>query len=97
MTSGSVAAAIQTNARHMADLGMQINALNYAIDNMETLSSNLANAYSRIMDVDYAAETSALTRNQIMQEAATSMLAQANQSPNVILSLLDSQSSSSSA
>jgi flagellin len=55
---------------------------------METLSSNLAQAYSRIMDVDYATETAALTRNQIMQQAATSMLAQANQMPNVILTLL---------
>jgi flagellin len=67
---------------------MQVNALNFAIDSMETLSSNLAQAYSRIMDVDYASETAALTRNQILQQAATSMLAQANQMPNVILTLL---------
>lgn len=88
ISSASVAAAIQTNARYQAELGMQVNALNFAIDSMETLSSNLAQAYSRIMDVDYATETAALTRNQIMQQAATSMLAQANQMPNVILTLL---------
>jgi flagellin len=88
MTSGSIATAIQNNARYTAELGAQINILAYAVDNMQTLSNNLANAYSRIVDVDYAAETSALTRNQIMQEAATSMLAQANQMPNVILTLL---------
>jgi flagellin-like hook-associated protein FlgL len=88
MTSGSIAAAIQTNAIYTAELGTQINMLSYAVDNMQTLSNNLANAYSRIVDVDYAAETSSLTRKQIMQEAATSMLAQANQMPNVILTLL---------
>jgi flagellin-like hook-associated protein FlgL len=88
ISAASVAAAIQTNARYQAELGMQVNALNFAIDSMETLSSNLAQAYSRIMDVDYATETAALTRNQIMQQAATSMLAQANQMPNVILTLL---------
>jgi flagellin-like hook-associated protein FlgL len=88
ISAASVAAAIQTNARYQAELGMQVNALNFAIDSMETLSSNLAQAYSRIMDVDYATETAALTRNQILQQAATSMLAQANQMPNVILTLL---------
>jgi flagellin len=88
ISAASVAAAIQSNARYTAELGMQVNALNFAIDSMETLSSNLAQAYSRIMDVDYASETAALTRNQIMQQAATSMLAQANQMPNVILTLL---------
>jgi flagellin len=62
--------------------------LSYAIDNLQTLSNNLSEAYSRIVDTDYAAETSALTRNQILQQAATSMLAQANQMPNVILTLL---------
>jgi len=88
MTTSSITAAIQTNARYTAELGAQINMLSYAVDNMQTLSDNLANAYSRIVDVDYANETSALTRNQILQEAATSMLAQANQAPNVILTLL---------
>jgi flagellin-like hook-associated protein FlgL len=88
ISAASVTAAIQTNARYTAELGSEVNALNFAIDSMETLSSNLAQAYSRIMDVDYASETAALTRNQILQQAATSMLAQANQMPNVILTLL---------
>jgi flagellin len=52
------------------------------------MSSNLSEAYSRIVDTDYASETSNLTRNQILQEASSAMLAQANQMPNVILSLL---------
>jgi flagellin-like hook-associated protein FlgL len=88
ITSLSVMTAIATNASNRAGLGAQLNALDYAIDNLQTLSNNLSEAYSRIMDTDYAAETSALTRNQILQQAATSMLAQANQMPNVILTLL---------
>jgi len=48
----------------------------------------LAAANSRIVDTDYAAETANLTKTQIMQQAATAMLAQANQMPNVILALL---------
>jgi flagellin len=88
ITAASVADAIRTNASNRAGLGAQLNALNYAIDNLQTLSNNLNDAYSRISDVDYASETSILTKNQIMQEAAIAMLAQANQMPNVILTLL---------
>jgi flagellin len=88
ITTATVADAIRTNASNRAGLGAQLNALNYAIDNLQTLSNNLNDAYSRISDVDYASETSSLTKNQIMQEAATAMLAQANQMPNVILTLL---------
>jgi hypothetical protein len=77
ITAASVADAIRTNASNRAGLGAQLNALNYAIDNLQTLSNNLNDAYSRISDVDYASETSILTKNQIMQEAAIAMLAQA--------------------
>jgi flagellin len=80
--------AIQNNSTNRADLGAWLNRLEYAVDNMQTLSTNLADGISRIVDTDYAAETSNLTRTQIMQQAATSMLAQANQMPNVILTLL---------
>jgi flagellin-like hook-associated protein FlgL len=83
-----VQTAIQINAVNRAQLGAWQNSLSYAIDNMQTLSTNLADGISRIVDTDYAAETSNLTRTQIMQQAATSMLAQANQMPNVILTLL---------
>jgi flagellin len=48
----------------------------------------LAAAKSNVVDTDYATETAALTKGQILQQAATAMLAQANQMPNVILSLL---------
>jgi flagellin len=51
-------------------------------------SVNLSAAYSRIMDTDYAAESTSMTRNNILQQAGTAVLAQANQTPNTVLSLL---------
>ncbi|WP_442918753.1 flagellin, partial [Limnobacter sp.] len=51
-------------------------------------SSNLSSARGRIMDADFAKETANLTRAQILQQAGTAMLAQANQLPNNVLSLL---------
>ena len=87
-TTSDIATAIQQNATYRGALGAAINSLNYAVDNMQTLSNNLADGISRIVDTDYAAETANLTKSQILQQAATSMLAQANQMPNVILTLL---------
>jgi flagellin len=69
-------------------LGAYDNQLNYTLSNITTLSSNLQAARSRVEDVDYASETAKLTKGQILQQAATAMLAQANQMPNVILTLL---------
>ena len=88
LSQANVMAAVQTNIANRADLGAVQNRLNYIVDNMQTLSNNLADAQSRIVDTNYAAETANLTRGQILQQAATSMLAQANQMPNVILTLL---------
>ncbi len=68
--------------------GAQSNRLSYISNNLQAQSTNLQNSRSAIMDTDFAAETAKLTRGQIMQQAATAMLAQANQMPNVILSLL---------
>jgi flagellin len=79
---------IASNATNRSTLGAAINSLQYAADNIQTLSNNLADSVGRIVDTDYAAETANLTRTQILQQAATSMLAQANQMPNVILTLL---------
>lgn len=59
-----------------------------AINNLSTQYVNTAAAYSRVMDTDYATETTAMTRNMILQQAGTAMLAQANQVPNNVLSLL---------
>ena len=69
-------------------LGAIQNQMEYSVNNITELSANLTSARSRIMDTDYATETATLTKGQILQQAATAMLAQANQMPNVILSLL---------
>jgi len=69
-------------------LGAIQNQMEYAVSNITEMSANLTSARSRIIDTDYATETASLTKGQILQQAATAMLAQANQMPNVILSLL---------
>lgn len=69
-------------------LGAFQNQIEYTVSNVTELSSNLSAARSRVIDTDYAAETASLTKGQILQQAATAMLAQANQMPNVILTLL---------
>ena len=68
--------------------GSQMNRLSYISTNLSAQSTNLQNSRSAIIDTDFAAETAKLTKGQIMQQAATAMLAQANQMPNVVLSLL---------
>ncbi len=80
--------AITTISDFRSYLGAQQNRIEFAISNIQAQSENLAAANSRIVDTDYAAETANLTKTQIMQQAATAMLAQANQMPNVILALL---------
>jgi len=69
-------------------LGAYQNQMGYDLSNITELSTNLQAARSRVQDTDYAAETAKLTKGQILQQAATAMLAQANQMPNVILTLL---------
>jgi len=71
-----------------AKLGAFQNQLESTVNNVSDLSVNLSSARSRVQDTDYAQETASLTKGQILQQAATAMLAQANQMPNVILSLL---------
>jgi flagellin len=70
------------------ELGAFQNQLEYTVANLSDFSTNLSAARSRVIDTDYAAETANLTKGQILQQAATAMLAQANQMPNVILTLL---------
>jgi len=74
------------NAR--SDYGALQNRFGNAIISLQTTSENLSAARSRIMDTDFAEETSRLTRAQILQQAGTAMLAQANQVPNQVLTLL---------
>jgi len=71
-----------------ATLGAGINRLDAAVSNLSTTMTNLSSARGRIMDADFASETANLTRSQILQQAGTAMLAQANQLPNNVLSLL---------
>jgi len=71
-----------------AKLGAFQNQMEYAVSNVTEMASNLSSARSRVIDTDYASETASLTKGQILQQAATAMLAQANQMPNVILTLL---------
>ncbi|MGY4878613.1 flagellin [Vreelandella aquamarina] len=71
-----------------SNLGALQNRFDTALDNIETTSTNLQAARSRIEDADYAVEVSNLTRAQILEQAGTSILAQANQSPQNVLSLL---------
>jgi len=71
-----------------ATYGAAINQLTYAIDNLSSVKVNAEASRSRILDTDYAIETSELARTQIIQQAGTAMLAQANQLPQTVLSLL---------
>jgi flagellin len=71
-----------------AGLGAVMNRLTYAVDNLANVSLNTSESRSRIMDADYAKASSELARTQIISQAATAMLAQANQSPQSVLKLL---------
>jgi flagellin len=71
-----------------ADLGAYQNRFSSAIANLQTTSENLTASRSRIVDADFAAETATLSRNQVLQQAGTAMLAQANALPQSVLSLL---------
>ena len=71
-----------------ANFGAAINRLTYAIDNLASVKVNSEAARSRIEDTDYAKETSELARTQIIQQAGTAMLAQANQAAVTVLALL---------
>jgi flagellin len=71
-----------------AKMGALVGRAIYSSQNLMAQSANIQAARSAIVDTDFASETARLTKGQIMQQAATAMLAQANQMPNVILSLL---------
>jgi flagellin len=71
-----------------ATIGATINQLTYASDNLTNISSNITASRSSIMDTDYATASTQLSKTQIIQQAATAMLAQANQQPQSVLALL---------
>jgi len=80
--------AIQTVNANRATLGAFQNRLGNAVDSISQRIQNLSAAESRIRDVDFASEMADLTRNQILQQAGTAMLAQANAAPQLALQLL---------
>lgn len=80
--------AIDGLAAKRADFGAYINRLEYTVDNLTNVSQNTVAARSRIEDADYAAETTELARTQIIAQAATAMLSQANQQAQSVLALL---------
>ena len=84
----SIDAALSSVSLDRADLGALQNRLDAAVSNLTSTSTNLSAARSQILDADYAAETTALTKSQVVQQAATAMLAQANQTSQMVLSLL---------
>lgn len=93
MTQGTSAvvaidSAITAVNSQRATFGAAMNQLTYAVDNLSNVKVNSEAARSRIADTDYAVETSELARTQIIQQAGTAMLAQANQMPQTVLSLL---------
>ncbi|MEP5765410.1 MAG: flagellin [Halieaceae bacterium] len=84
----AVDAALTSINGSRATLGAVQNRFESVVTNLQTTSENLSAARSRIMDADFAAETAALTRAQILQQAGTAMLAQANSLPQNVLALL---------
>jgi flagellin len=71
-----------------ADLGAVQNRFDNTIANLQSISENVSAARGRIQDTDFAAETANLSKNQILQQAGTAILAQAKQLPQAVLSLL---------
>jgi flagellin len=80
--------AIQTVSAERSALGAYQNRLDHTINNLDTSSQNLTSASSRITDVDMAAQMAEFTKDNVLQQAAVSMLAQANQQPQMVLKLL---------
>ena len=87
-TIGQIDAAITGVNTARASFGANISRLNYAIDNLSVNVNNTMAAKSAVMDADYAAETTELARTQIISQASTAMLSQANQQAQSVLALL---------
>ena len=84
----TIDAAIATVNTQRATIGANVNRMTYAADNMTNISANVAASRSTIMDTDYATASTNLSKAQIIQQASTAMLAQANQQPQTVLALL---------
>ncbi|GMM75602.1 flagellin [Vibrio alginolyticus] len=88
MAVGILDDALKTVDGSRAELGAYQNRFNHAINNLDNIHENLAASNSRIQDTDYAKETTQMVKQQILQQASTSILAQAKQAPNLALTLL---------
>jgi flagellin len=86
ITAADTAFGLLNSAR--TNIGAGINQLTYAADNLSNISANTSGSRSRIQDTDYAVAAAELARTQIIQQAGTAMLAQANQAPQSVLALL---------
>jgi flagellin len=84
----AVDAAINSVNTMRSNMGAYVNRLQDAINNLNVSNTNQQAAESQIRDVDFASETSKFTRDQILQQSGTAMLAQANQVPQSVLTLL---------
>jgi flagellin len=84
----AIDAALATINATRSSLGASENRLTSTVSNLQNVTQNATAAMGRIQDTDFAAETANLTRNQTLQSASTSVLAQANQLPNAVLKLL---------
>jgi len=88
MAIATVDAALTTVLSLRSTIGATMNRLEKTVANLGVMITNYADAESRIRDTDFATESTQFTRNQILNQSATSMLAQANQLPNNVMSLL---------
>jgi flagellin len=84
----AIDSALDTINNQRATIGAGINRLTYAADNMTNISANVTQSRSTIMDTDYAQASTALAKTQILQQASTAMLAQANQQAQGVMALL---------
>jgi flagellin len=87
-TLTAIETALETINQQRANIGAAVNRLAYAADNLTNIASNATQSRSTIMDTDYALATTQLAKTQIIQQAATAMLAQANQQPQGVMALL---------
>ena len=92
VTTGATVSAADTMLGEIATIrgtfGAAINRMEYTINNLSNISANLSSAHSRLMDTDYAAESAAVAKGQVLQQAGSAMLAQANASTQYVLQLL---------
>ena len=88
LTVAAIAADIATVTTARASYGADAVRFGSAVSTMQITSVNLSSSFSRVMDTDYAAETASQSRNNILQQAGTAILAQANQNSQSVLQLL---------